>query len=164
MMEKIGLYPGSFDPLTNGHVDIIKRASKIFDRIVVGIGINTKKTPLFTFDERREMIVGSIADALPGTKNFIVESFDGLLVDFAKHHGACAIIRGLRNGIDFSYEFELAHVNTRMCPDIEHVYFMTSEKDHFVSSSIIKEIWGLGGNYYSMVPHRVRVALESKKK
>lgn len=162
-MSKIGVYAGSFDPITNGHLDIIRRSAKLFDTVVIGIGANSKKNPLFTFDERKDMIEKSIIDTMPEVNNFIVESFDGLLVNFVKQHGAMAIIRGLRNGVDFEYEFAFAHINTRMAPDIEHVYFMTSEKDHFVSSSVVKEIWSLNGNYNSMVPYRVSMGLEGKR-
>lgn len=161
-MKKIAVYAGTFDPLTSGHTDILRRALKVFDKVIVGIGVNSKKTPMFTAIEREHFIKMSFPQEV-NTGVLDVKFFGGLLVDFANENKAQSIVRGLRNGTDFEYEFQLAHINTRMKPEIEHVYFMASEEDHFVSSSVVKEIHSLGGDVSSMVPLIVLEALNNKK-
>jgi len=168
---KIAVYPGSFDPLTNGHIDIIRRALRLFDKVIIGIGIHGKKTPLFTAEERDALIWNSITHIeriglIPAgdSERIKVVPFQKLVIDFAKDMGAQFIIRGIRNNIDFEYEFAFAHINTRMTPEIEHVYFMAGEKDHFVSSSIVKELWAFGSRYENMVPEPVFKALENKRR
>lgn len=170
-MERIAIYPGSFDPLTNGHLDIIKRGLRIFDKVIIGIGVHNKKTPLFTLAERealiRECMANDVMDALNGKEilsKLSVMPFTNLVVEFAEEVGAQFIIRGIRNNVDFEYEFSFAHINTRMAPDIEHIYFMSGEPDHFVSSSIVKELWSFGTNYRSMVPEPVFRELEKKRR
>lgn len=171
--DRIAIYPGSFDPLTNGHIDLISRSLFFFDRVIVGIGINSKKKPMLSFDERKNLIYKSLVERLGRSESaseyqvggtyITIESFDNLVVEFAQKHKARAIIRGLRNNPDFEAEFAFAHINTRMAPEIEHVYFMASEADHFVSSSVVKELWQFGQGYKSMVPQSVFECLETKR-
>lgn len=169
---KTGLYPGSFDPLTNGHVDIIKRGLRIFDKVIIGIGVHNKKAALFTLEERESLIRESLRNAITTAPDSTctawgtleVRPFTNLVVEFAQDVGAQFIIRGIRNNVDFEYEFALAHINTRMAPEIEHVYFMSGEPDHFISSSIVKELWSFGSHYRTMVPEPVFRALENKRR
>jgi len=168
---KIAAYPGSFDPLTNGHLDLIRRGLRTFDRIVIGIGVHNKKTPFFTLEEREELIRQSLIHierqgliSEEDSERVKILSFTNLVVEFAQDVGAQFIIRGIRNNIDFEYEFAFAHINTRMVPELEHIYFMSGEPDHFVSSSIVKELWSFGNNYRGMVPEPVFKALENKRR
>jgi pantetheine-phosphate adenylyltransferase len=145
---KIAVYPGSFDPVTNGHIDIIERAAKIFDLVHVAIIVNPEKTPYFDIDEREQMLKAAIRHV----KKAKVDSFDGLLVDYAASKGACAIVRGLRAVSDFDYEFQMALTNLRMCPEIETVFIMTDYKYSYLSSSLVKQIASLGGSVSGLVP------------
>ena len=145
---KIAVYPGSFDPVTNGHIDIIERAAKIFDLVHVAIIVNPEKTPYFDIDEREQMLKTAVSHI----KKAKVDSFDGLLVDYAKTKKACAIVRGLRAVSDFDYEFQMALTNLRMCPEIETVFIMTDYKYSYLSSSLVKQIATLGGNVSGLVP------------
>ena len=144
---RVAVYPGSFDPPTNGHLDIIRRASELCDRLIVGLGANSAKNALFTLKDRIEML-----NELQLPSNVEVLSFDGLLVDFAKKHGATTIIRGLRALSDFENEFQMALANRSLAPGIETVFLVTSSEHMFVSSSIVKEVAGLGGDVSHMVP------------
>lgn len=155
---KIAICPGSFDPLTNGHVDIITRASQIFDKVVVSVLHNPNKTPLFTMEERVKMIEVSVKD-LP---NVEVDSFSGLLVDYARQRGACAIIRGLRAVSDFEFELMHASVNRKLAPELETVYMMTSNDFSFLSSSVVKEVAAFHGDVSCMVPEAVAKKLAEK--
>ena len=148
---KIAVYPGSFDPVTNGHVDIIERAAKIFDLVYVSIIVNPEKTPYFNIDERKEML----KEAVRKIKKAKVDSFDGLLVDYAASKKACAIVRGLRAVSDFDYEFQMALTNLRMRPEIETIFIMTDYKYSYLSSSLVKQISSLGGNVSGLVPRMV---------
>ena len=148
---KIAVYPGSFDPVTNGHVDIIERAAKIFDLVHVAIIVNPEKTPYFDIDEREQMLKAAVRHV----KKAKVDCFDGLLVDYAESKGACAIVRGLRAVSDFYYEFQMALTNLRMCPEIETVFIMTDYKYSYLSSSLVKQIAFLGGNVSGLVPSTV---------
>jgi pantetheine-phosphate adenylyltransferase len=148
---KIAVYPGSFDPATNGHIDIIERAAKIFDLVYVAIIVNPEKTPYFDIDERKEML----KDAVRKIKKAKVDSFDGLLVDYAASKKACAIVRGLRAVSDFDYEFQMALTNLRMRPEIETIFIMTDYKYSYLSSSLVKQISSLGGNVSGLVPRMV---------
>ena len=148
---KIAVYPGSFDPVTNGHIDIIERAAKIFDLVHVAIIVNPEKTPYFDIDEREQMLKTAVSHI----KKAKVDSFDGLLVDYAKTKKACAIVRGLRAVSDFDYEFQMALTNLRMCPEIETVFIMTDYKYSYLSSSLVKQIAFLGGNVSGLVPKTV---------
>ena len=149
---RVGVYPGTFDPITNGHVDIIRRAASVFERIVVAVLANPRKTPLFPVDERIELIRTALADAGIGTDRVDVASFDGLTVDFCRSVGASAIVRGLRAISDFELEMQLAHNNRVLAPDVDSVFFMTSVENGYVSSSLVKEIASFGGSVDGMVP------------
>jgi pantetheine-phosphate adenylyltransferase len=157
-MEKLAIYPGSFDPVTNGHIDIIKRGLKLFDRIVVGILHNPTKNPLFSVEERREMLEAS----LQGVSRVEVDTFEGLLVDYALKRQAHAILRGMRAVSDFEYEFQMALMNRRLNRDIQTVFLMTGLRWIFTSSSIIKEAARFGGNINGMVPAVVNQKLRAK--
>jgi pantetheine-phosphate adenylyltransferase len=155
---KIAVYPGSFDPVTNGHVDIIERAAKIFDIIYVAVTTNPSKSPFYDIEERENMLRESIKHV----KKAKVESFRGLLVNYAKKKKADAIVRGLRAVSDFDYEFQLALTNLRMCPEIETVFIMTDYKYSYLSSSLVKEMWNLGGNIKGLVPGSVLSRLKKR--
>jgi pantetheine-phosphate adenylyltransferase len=150
---RIGLYPGTFDPVTNGHLDVIARAARLLDKLVVGVAINTGKGPMFSLDERAEMVqaeIASIADK--NGMSIEVMPFDGLLIDFARKLGASMIVRGLRAVTDFDFEFQMAGMNYRMAPDIETVFLMASERHQFIASRLVKEVAILGGDIASFVP------------
>jgi pantetheine-phosphate adenylyltransferase len=159
MSEVVAIYPGSFDPLTNGHVDIIQRGSRFFDRIVVGILINLEKAPLFTVPER----VDIARTVLKGSPNVEVDTFDGLLVDYARRIGATVIVRGLRAISDFEYEMQMALMNRRLSPDVETVFMMPAEPYTYVSSRLVKEVVALGGTVTGLVPTLVEERLREKK-
>lgn len=155
---KIAVYPGSFDPVTNGHLDVIKRALPLFDQIVVGVARRQEKHPFFTLEER----VRLARQATAKLADVSVEGFEGLLIDFARRHKACAMIRGLRAVADFDYEFQMAMTNRKLDPSIEIVYFMPSENFFYVSSSLVKEIARAGGSVDCFVPPAVSRALKAK--
>ncbi len=157
-MQRIAIYPGSFDPVTNGHIDIIERGLKLFDRIIVAILHNPSKRGLFPVEERKEMLEIS----LKNLSNVEVDTFDGLLVDYAAKRKAQAILRGMRAVSDFEYEFQLALMNRRLNRDIQTVFLMTGLRWIFTSSSIIKEAAGFGGNINGMVPPIVNEKLKEK--
>ena len=157
-MKKIAVYPGSFDPITNGHVDIIKRGLGVFDELIVLIAYNPNKKMLFPVEERVEMIQEVIRDF----KNIRVDSFDGLLVDYAKVAGANVILRGLRALSDFEYEFQLALINRRLNRDVETIFLMTGYKWFYTSSTIINEAASLGGSVKGLVPEIVNQKLIEK--
>ncbi len=157
-MAKIAIYPGSFDPITNGHLDIIKRARFLFDKIVIAINDNPLKPFLFTASERVEMIKEIISDP----SGIEVESFRGLLVRYAEKKGSRFIVRGLRALSDFEYEFQMDLMNRKLNPQIETVYLMTRQSYSYLSSSIIKEIIQLGGDTPSLIPDSVRKRLQEK--
>ena len=148
MSERIAVYPGSFDPVTFGHLDILERAAQIFDRVVVGVLANSGKEPLFTVDER----IALLRESLGEDPRVGVMSFDGLTVDFARAVGATAIVRGLRVLSDFESEFQMALMNRRLYPKVNTVFLMTSFSNVFVSSSIIKEVCRLGGSVDELAP------------
>ncbi|MFO8110929.1 MAG: pantetheine-phosphate adenylyltransferase [Desulfosalsimonadaceae bacterium] len=157
-MEKIAIYPGSFDPVTNGHMDIITRGLKLFDRIIVTILENPSKSLLFTLPERMDLL----SDCLAGIDNVEIDSYQGLLVDYAKQRGAAAILRGMRAVSDFEYEFQMALMNRKLEREIQTVFLMTGLRWIFTSSSIIKEAAKFGGDIESMVPPVVKKKLEEK--
>ena len=166
-MKRIAIYPGSFDPLTNGHLDIIRRGSKLVDQLVVSVAINTGKEPMFGLEERLDMLGQQIAvlQKKGGLgKNVEVASFDGLLIDYAKSAGAKIILRGLRAMTDFDYEFQMTGMNHRMNPDIETVFLMASETHQFISSRMVKEIAMLGGDISGFVTPDVAKAMSSRCK
>ena len=157
-MQRIAIYPGSFDPITNGHIDIVERGLKIFDRIIVAILRNPAKEVLFTIEERKEMIEKS----LNRHSNVEVDVFDGLLVDYAKMRNAGTILRGMRAVSDFEYEFQLALMNRKLNREVQTVFLMTGLRWIFTSSSIIKEAASFGGNINGMVPPAVSQKLKEK--
>ena len=158
MTIHIGLYPGTFDPLTFGHIDMIERASVICDKLIVGVAENSGKSPLFSLSQRLNIIQEQIDIIMKKEKhpsNIRVESFTGLLTDFARQKNARFIIRGLRAVSDFEYEFQMASANKRLKPDLETVFLTASESQHFVASSLVKEIARYGGDISSFVPLEV---------
>ena len=160
MANRTGVYPGTFDPVTNGHMDIISRAARVVDALIVGVAINAGKGPLFSLDERVEMVAEEIKLAA-NTKNCRVEvrSFEGLLTNFAASCGASLIIRGLRAVTDFEYEFQMTGMNTKLNSEIETVFLMASEGEQFISSRLVKEIGSLGGDIGHFVSLRVRARM-----
>ena len=157
-MTRTAVYPGTFDPITKGHLDILKRGLTMFDSIVVAVAIDTPKTTLFTVDERLRL-VKSVTRRMPGVR---VSPLSGLLVSFAKNQKAVAILRGLREVSDFEYEFQMALMNRRLSPKLETVFLMPSENYTFLNSSIIRQISQLGGNISEFVPTVVEKALKKK--
>jgi pantetheine-phosphate adenylyltransferase len=155
--ERVAIYPGTFDPITNGHVDIVRRAAALFDRVVVALAVNVRKAPMFSLDERRAMIQASVDDP-----RIEVDSFAGLLVDYARKRQARAVIRGLRAIADFEYEFQFAHMNRHLAPDVETIFLMTSEESFYVSSSLVKEVAAMGGDVTRIVPAPVVEAFKRK--
>lgn len=158
MTERVALYPGSFDPLTNGHLDILSRARRLADRVVVAILENDSKTPLFSVAERIDMIHEIVGD----DRSILVRSFSGLLVAFARDVGATLIVRGLRAVSDYEYELQMALMNRRLAPSIETVFLMAKEEYSYVSSRLVKEVAGLGGDVSGLVPESVRRRLVAK--
>jgi pantetheine-phosphate adenylyltransferase len=147
------LYPGSFDPITLGHIDVIGRATGIFDKLIVGVLVNPKKTPLLDLDDRIATIREAVDEELPEVAAQIeVASFDGLTVDFARRQGARFIVRGLRAISDFETELQMAHTNRKLYPDVDTVFFMTSLEHAYLSSSLVKEIASFGGDVSQMIP------------
>jgi pantetheine-phosphate adenylyltransferase len=159
LQSSIAVYPGSFDPLTNGHLDIIRRGVEVFDRIIVGIAENSRKNSLFTVEERLEITRAVVAE-MPRVE---VDAFEGLTVEYARKRGAVAILRGLRAVADFEYELPMANMNRKLCPTIETLFMMTSEKFFFVSSQNVKEVARFGGDISKLVPEIVaeRLALKA---
>jgi pantetheine-phosphate adenylyltransferase len=157
-MPTLAVYPGSFDPLTNGHVDIITRGARIFDRIIVAIAKNAEKAPLFSMQERIDIVQAVFADL----KSVEVDTFEGLLVDYAEQRQANAIVRGLRAVSDFEYEFQMALMNRRLNGKIETVFMMPAEQYSYISSRLIKEVYSLGGLVHGLVPDVVEERLRQK--
>jgi pantetheine-phosphate adenylyltransferase len=159
MNDVVAIYPGSFDPLTNGHVDIIQRGSRFFDRIVIAVLLNLEKSPLFTVPER----VSIAREVFREWPNVEVDTFDGLLVDYARRKGASVIVRGLRAVSDFEYEMQMALMNRRLNQDVETVFMMPAEPYTYVSSRLVKEVVALGGTVHGLVPEVVEARLRDKK-
>jgi len=154
--ERIGVYPGTFDPTTNGHMDIIKRGARVLDRLVIGVAVNAGKGPLFSLDERVEMVRDEVATLKdPKIGEIEVKPFNSLLMQFAEAENADCILRGLRAVSDFDYEFQMTGMNARLDPDIETVFLMASEKHQFISSRLVKEVGVLGGDVRPFVSSRV---------
>jgi pantetheine-phosphate adenylyltransferase len=156
---KLAVYPGSFDPLTNGHVDIIERGTHLFDKIIVAILVNVDKSPLFTKQERVEIV----REVFKGRPNVEVDTFDGLLVDYLTRRKADVIVRGLRALSDFEAEFQMALMNRRLGPNIETVFMMPAEQYTYISSRLIKEVFSLGGQVRGLVPEIVETRLKEKQ-
>ena len=157
---RTAIYPGSFDPLTNGHLDVIQRAAKLFDRVIVAVAVNESKHPLFTLEERVKLVERSVTH-LPHVK---ADSFGGLLVEYVAAQKAKAIVRGLRAVSDFEFEFQLALMNRKLDENIETIFMMPKDTYTFISSRIVKEICRLGGDVSPFVPAHVQVALKKKLK
>lgn len=157
MANRIGVYPGTFDPVTNGHMDIIRRASLLADRLIIAVSTNAGKGPLLTIEERMALMLAELADPKNGLdqKKIEVRAFDNLLMHFVEEMGAQFIIRGLRAVSDFEYEFQMAGMNARLNPNVETVFLMASERQQFISSRFIKEIGRLGGRIDEFVSPRV---------
>ncbi len=161
-MSKIAIYPGSFDPVTNGHIDLIDRASKIFDSVIVAVPVssNYHKTPIFTTSERVKML----KEATSHIKGVTVESFDGLVIEYARQKKVNVLIRGLRMISDFEYEFQMALTNRRLAPDVETIFLMPSENYAFLSSTLLKEAASLGADISQFVPRFVEGPLKERLK
>jgi pantetheine-phosphate adenylyltransferase len=159
MKDIVAIYPGSFDPLTNGHVDIIQRGAKLFERIVIAVLINIEKAPLFTVPERVQIA----KDVFRGWANVEVDTFDGLLVDYSRRRGARVIVKGLRAVSDFEFEMQMALMNHRLNPEVETVFMMPTEPYTYVSSRLVKEVVALGGSVHGLVPEIVEARLREKK-
>jgi len=157
-MSRIAVYPGSFDPATNGHIDVIARAAGIFDQVIVAVGRNSAKTPLFSVEER----VVLLQEVCRTWENVTILAFEGMLVDFARRKGAHVLVKGLRAVSDFEYEFQMALANRQLAPDIETLFLMTSADHLYLSSSIVKEIARLHGNLSGLVPDTIANALREK--
>ncbi|HYD39755.1 MAG TPA: pantetheine-phosphate adenylyltransferase [Anaeromyxobacter sp.] len=158
MANRAAIYPGSFDPLTNGHLAIIQRGLQVFDRLVVAVATNPEKTPLFTPDERKALIAGAVGN----DPRVEVDAFDGLLVEYARSKGIHTVLRGLRAASDFEYEFQLANMNRKLDPAFESVFVMTGEDYFFVSARLVREVAKLGGDVSSLVPANVLEGLRRK--
>ncbi len=156
---KLAVYPGTFDPITSGHVDILLRSLELFDKVIVAIATNPNKEPLFSIDERQEFIRDALGDRHDRVE---LAHNNSLLVEYCKSVGASTIVRGLRALADFEYEFQLAHMNRRLAPGIDTVFFMTDERNHYVSSSLVKEVASFGGDVSGLVPPVVAAALAAK--
>jgi len=157
-MNTIAIYPGTFDPVTNGHTDLVQRATRLFDQVIVAVAKGGSKQPVFPVQQRVELVQEVLAD-MPSVK---VCSFDNLLVDFMKQQGAGVILRGLRAVSDFEYEFQLAGMNRQLCPEIETVFLTPAEHYAYISSSLVREIAGLGGDVSRFVNPKVVAALSSR--
>jgi pantetheine-phosphate adenylyltransferase len=158
--HRLAVYPGSFDPLTNGHVDIIERGTHLFEKIIVAILVNAEKLPLFTMQERIEIA----REAFRGQPNVEVDTFDGLLVDYMARRKANVIVRGLRALSDFETEFQMALMNRRLSPNVETVFMMPAEQYTYISSRLIKEVFSLGGRVSGLVPEIVEIRLREKQR
>jgi pantetheine-phosphate adenylyltransferase len=154
----IAVYPGTFDPVTYGHIDIIKRAAKIYGKIVVAVAHNEDKNPLFSVEER----VFMLKDSIKGIRNVVVDDFDGLVVDYVRRKGARVMIRGLRMISDFEYEFQMALTNRKLAEDIETIFMMPNESYSYISSKLIKEAANLGADVKNFIPKKVQALLKKK--
>ena len=157
---RIGVYPGTFDPITSGHTDIVKRALKVVDHLVIGVAVNTGKSPLFNLNERTEMVISEL-EPISG-KRISVRSFDNLLMHFVEEVGASIIVRGLRALSDFEYEFQMTGMNARLNSEVETVFLMASENHQFIASKLVKEIAGLGGDISSFVSPNISQRLTKR--
>ncbi len=162
MKNKIGIYPGTFDPLTYGHLDIIRRSLKIVDNLIIGIADNDNKKPLLSLDERKEIIQNDLKDLISDNENVFIKNVKGLLTDFAKSNEATCIIRGLRAVSDFEYEFQMTGMNYQLNPQIETIFLMTSDQKSFISSNLVKEVHKLGGDVSSFVTNNTIKFLDEK--
>ncbi len=158
MSTRVAVYPGTFDPVTYGHIDIIKRAARIYDRVIVAVANNESKRPLFSASERVDMLKG----AIKGVKNVTVDSFDGLVVEYVRKVGSRVMVRGIRMISDFEYEFQMALTNRKLAEDIETIFLMPKESYSYISSKLIKEAAGLGADVKQFIPSNVEKLLKKK--
>jgi pantetheine-phosphate adenylyltransferase len=164
-MNRVAYYPGSFDPLTNGHLDVLHQALALFDEVVVGIGVHPGKAPMFTFEERSELIRRSVSAADPDAAARIrVEKFDSLVIDAAKKAGAGVLVRGLRDGTDLDYEMQMAGMNGTMAPEIKTVFFPAGPQVRAITATLVRQVATMGGDVSPFVPKSVLVALSAKTK
>ncbi len=159
---KIAIYPGTFDPITNGHLDIIERASELFDEVIVALARNSQKTPLFSEPERLDLIQRSLVECCPQRTNIRADAFQGLLVEYAAAKGATAVVRGLRAMSDFEYEFQMALMNRKLAPNLTTVFLMPHEEYTYLNSTIIRELARYGKDVANFVPNVVAEALREK--
>jgi pantetheine-phosphate adenylyltransferase len=159
---RTGLYPGTFDPITNGHLDVIGRAAKLLDKLVIGVAVNAGKGPMFPFEERIEMVRAEVADLGNQAGRIEVRGFDNLLVHFARDCKATVLVRGLRAVSDFDYEFQMASMNAKLAPEVETVCLMASDKYQFIASRLVKEIALLGGDVSPFVSPRIASMLKAR--
>lgn len=159
--ERVAVYPGTFDPITNGHVDILRRSLAAFDRVIVAIAANVRKEPLFTVEERIQFIKDALGPVADGGR-VEYDTFSGLLVEYCQRRGAATIVRGLRAPADFEYEFQFAVMNRRLAPAVDTMFLMTAEENFFVSSSLVKEVSAFGGDVSGLVPDSVHRALAAR--
>ncbi len=165
MAERIGLYPGTFDPITNGHIDIITRAARLVDRLVIGVAVNIGKGPIFSLEERVALVQAEVAPVVEKSGIIVdVRPFSSLLIDFAREVGAKMIVRGLRAVSDFDYEFQMAGMNYRLNSEIETIFLMASERHQFISSRFVKDIAAFGGDISSFVPKLTNEKTKAKLK
>jgi pantetheine-phosphate adenylyltransferase len=161
----VAFYPGSFDPITNGHIDVLVQALNVAPRVIVAIGIHPGKTPLFSFEERADLIRRSIAEALPARAGDVsVVSFSNLVVDAARQHGALMLIRGLRDGTDLDYEMQMAGMNRQMAPDVQTVFLPAGVASRPITATLVRQIAAMGGDVSAFVPAPVFAALKARKK
>jgi pantetheine-phosphate adenylyltransferase len=158
-MTRVAVFPGSFDPITNAHLDVVRRAAGLFDRLVIGVLNNPAKRPMFSVDERAELIRACVADLGPSVS---VEGFEGLTVEFARRQQAGFVVRGLRAVSDFEFELQLAHTNRRLAPEIDTTFLMTALEHGYISSTLAKEVAHFGGDVSDMVPPAVEEALRAR--
>lgn len=165
MTMTIAFYPGSFDPMTNGHLDVLVQALNVAPKVVVGVGIHPGKVPMFSFAERAELIAASLGDALPERAGDIsVVAFDGLAVDAARNHRATLLVRGLRDGSDLDYEMQLAGMNRQMAPDLQTVFLPAGSASRPITATLVRQIAAMGGDVSAFVPAPVSRALQSRLK
>ena len=161
----IAFYPGSFDPITNGHLDVLVQALSVASKVIVAIGVHPGKAPLFSFDERANLIRRSLAEAMPEkTGDISVVAFDNLVVDAARTHGAALLIRGLRDGTDLDYEMQMAGMNRQMAPDIQTIFLPAGTASRPITATLVRQIAAMGGDVSAFVPAAVLKALQSKRK
>ena len=161
----IAFYPGSFDPITNGHMDVLVQALNVASRVIVAVGIHPGKTPIFSFEERAELIRASVGESMPGrTEDVSVVAFDGLVVDAARRHGALLLVRGLRDGTDLDYEMQMAGMNRQMAPDVQTIFLPAGTASRPITATLVRQIAAMGGDVSAFVPKAVFSALKARQK